>query len=155
MGLLGGGEVALAIGVRVAAVGCVLLVAAVVLEWSPLVPASLVLVGTGYATHLGLDRPALDVRAPALAALLLLAAELAYWSLEESGEAGSDPGEGWRRLAVVVGFGVGALVVSALLLALVDLVRAQGLAVDLLGAAAAAGALVALALIARDRRRTS
>jgi hypothetical protein len=141
--------------VRVAAVGVVALVAALVLQWSPLVPASLALVGTAYATHLGLDDPALDVRVPAVAALLLLAAELAYWSLEEEDAMESEPGEALRRLAVVVGFAAAALVVAAGVLALVDVVRARGLAVDLVGTAAAAGALLALVLFARGQVRAS
>jgi hypothetical protein len=135
--------------VRVAAVGVVALVAAVVLEWSPLVPASVALVGGAYATHLALDDPPLDVHVAALAALLLLAVELAHWSLEEADDVSTDPGEAWRRLAVVVGFGAVALVVAAGVLALVDAVRTRGLAVDLLGAAAAAAALLALVLAGR------
>jgi hypothetical protein len=141
--------------VRVAAVGTVALVAAAVLEWSPLVPVSLALVGAAYATHLALDDPPLDVRVAALAALLLLAAELAYWSLEEVDDVSAEPGEAWRRLAVVVGFGAVALVVAAGVLALVDAVRARGLVVDLVGAAAAAAALLALVLFTRGHGRTS
>ena len=134
---------------RVTAVGVVVLVAAVVLEWSPLVPASLALVGAAYAIHLGIDDPPFDVGVAALAALLLLAAELAYWSLEEGDEVSAEPGEALRRLAVVVGFGAVALVAAAGVLALVDAVRARGLAVDLVGAAAAAAALLALVLASR------
>lgn len=125
------------------------LVAAVVLEWSPLVPASVALVGGAYATRLALDDPPLDIRVAALAVLLLLAAELAYWSLEEAHDVSTDSGEAWRRLAVVVGFGAVALVGAAGVLALVDAVRARGLAVDLVGAAAAAAALLALVLAGR------
>jgi hypothetical protein len=44
---------------------------------------------------------------------------------------------------------VGALLVAAMLLALVDSVRTRGLAVDVLGAAAAAATLTAIALFAR------
>jgi hypothetical protein len=137
--------------VRLAAAGVVALVAALVLEWSALVPVSLGLVGAAYATHLALDDPPLDPRAAALAASLLLAAELAYWSLEERDDVAAGPGEAWRRLAVVLGLGAAALFVSAGVLALVDVVTARGLAVDLLGAAAAAGALLALLLSARRR----
>ena len=131
--------------------GVVALVAAVVLGWSPLVPAALSLVGAAYATHLALDDPPLDVRAAALAALLLLAAELAYWSLEEDDGVLADPGDALRRLGAVLVLAVSALLVAASLLALVDLVRARGLAIDLLGAAAAAGALLALVLAGSRR----
>lgn len=151
LALLEAGEVALAVGVRLAAIGALVLVAALRFAWSPLVPCSLGLIGAAYATHLGLDDPTLDVRAPALAALLLLTSELAYWSLEEQDGARADPGEALRRLAVVVMFGVASLAVASTLLALVDAVRARGLAIDLLGAAAAAGALLALVLAGRRR----
>ena len=153
--LLEAGETALTIGVRVAAVGVLALVAALVLGWSPLVPASLALVGAVYATHLALDDPPLDVAAPALAAALLLTAELGYWSLDERRPARGEAGADLRRLAVVVGLGLTALLVSAVLLALVDLVRARGLALDLVGAGAAAGALLVFVLAGRRRTATS
>jgi hypothetical protein len=153
VGLLDGSELALAIGVRMAAVAVVVLVVALVLEWSSLVPAALLGVGAAYATRLALDDPPLDFRVAALGALLYLAAELAYWSLETEGDLAGEPGAGWRRLAVVVALAAGALVVTALPLAVLDVVRARGLAVDLIGAAAAAGVLLTLVL-ASGRERT-
>jgi hypothetical protein len=76
-------------------------------------------------------------------------AELGYWSLEEREDVHVGPGEQLRRLAVVAGLGLAALVTSAALLALADAVDAGGLAVDLLGAAAAAAALLIVVLFAR------
>jgi uncharacterized membrane protein YvlD (DUF360 family) len=61
----------------------------------------------------------------------------------------SEVGQTWRRLAYVAALAFGTFVVAALLLALVDGVRAGGLAIDLVGAAAAAAALVAIVLSAR------
>ena len=90
---------------------------------------------------------------PAVAAGLYVTAELAYWSLEERGRIEAGPGEGLRRLAVVAGLALVALLVAAALLALVDTVSARSLAVDVLGAAAAAGALLAVVLLARGRDR--
>jgi hypothetical protein len=138
--------------VRVAAVGLVALVAAVVLGWSPLVPASIVAVGGVYAAQLAIDDASLDSLAPVYAAGLLVTAELAYWSLEERGRLRGEPGAGLRHAAFVAGLGLAALVVGGVLLALVDAVRASsGLALDLVGAAAAAGALAAVVLAARPR----
>ena len=125
------------------------LVAAVVLGWSSLVPASIVLIGSAYAVHLALDDPTLDTRAPLLAAGLLLAAELAYWSLEERQNVRTEAREQLRRLAVVAALALGSLFVGAVLLAVADVARTRGLAVDLVGAAAAAGALLLLVLVAR------
>ena len=74
-------------------------------------------------------------------------AELAYWSLDERSRGAGDPGEGLRRAAFVALLGGRARSSSrALLLALVDAVRARGLALDLVGAIAAVG---------RRRRRCS
>ena len=125
------------------------LVAAVVLGWSSLVPASIVLIGSAYAVHLALDDPTLDTRAPLLAAGLLLAAELAYWSLEERQNVRTEAREQLRRLTVVAALALGSLFVGAVLLAVADVARTRGLAVDLVGAAAAAGALLLLVLVAR------
>jgi hypothetical protein len=120
-----------------------------VLGWSSLVPASVGLTGAAYAVHLALDDPALDTRAPLLAAGLLIAAELAYWSLEELQNVRTEAREQLRRLAVVVLLALSGLLVGAVLLAVADVARTRGLAVDLLGAAAAASALLLLVLVAR------
>lgn len=134
---------------RTSALALVFLVAALVLGWSPLVPAALVLLGATYATHLAVDDAALDVRAPLFAAGLLLSAELAYWSLEERERIRAEPGEGLRRLGFVMLLGLGSIAVGGMLLAAADIARTRGLAIDLLGAAAAASALLVVVLVAR------
>jgi hypothetical protein len=118
-----------------------------------LLPASLALLGGVYVAQLYADDAALDSVAPLFAAGLFVTAELAYWSLEERENVRAEPGEGLRRLAIVVFLGLLALLVTAALLALAELVQARGLAFDLLGAGAAAAALVAVALAARGRGR--
>jgi hypothetical protein len=143
------GDDALVVGVRLVAVGLLALMAAVVLGWSSLVAVSLVLLGSAYAVHFALDDPTLDTRAPVVAAGLLLAAELAYWSLEQLQRVRTESREQLRHLAVVAALGLGGLFVGAVLLAVADVVRTRGLAVDLFGAGAAASALLLLVLIAR------
>jgi hypothetical protein len=125
------------------------LLAAVVLGWSSLVPASLLLLGAAYATHLAADDTALEAKAPLVAAGLLVTAELAYWSLEERDGLRADPGESLRHLGLVALLALGGLVAGSTLLAVSDLARAEGLALDLLGAAAAAGVLLVVVLHAR------
>jgi hypothetical protein len=142
------------VSARVVLVALVALLAALVLDAAALIPVSLALLGSVYATQLYADDLALDGAAALFAAGLYVIAELAYWSLEERGNIRAEPGESLRRLAVLALLGLVALVVSAALLTLADLVRARGLALDLLGAAAAAAALVAVALAARERGRT-
>ena len=147
--LVGAGDVATGVGVRLAALAFLSMVAALVLGWSPLVAISVGLVGAAYATHLALDDPSLDGKAPLLGAGLLLAAELGYWSLEERGRVADEPGEAFRRLGLLIGLAFAALAAGAALLVVSDLARAGGLAVDLVGAAAAAAALLVVVLFAR------
>jgi hypothetical protein len=135
-------------GVRVAAAAVVALVAALVLGWSPLVPVAIVLVASTYAAQLAVDDAPLDAAAPLLAAGLLVVAELAYWSLEERAHVPGEAGAGLRHSAVVAALGATALLVALLVLLLVDAVRTTGLAIDVLGAAAAAAVLLAIVLFA-------
>ncbi len=142
-------------GVRVAAAALLALTAALVLGWTPLVPTALVLVGGLYAAQLAIDDAALDGASPAFAAGLLVTAELAYWSLDERERAPGEAGDGLRRTAFVALLGIAALVIAAVLLVVVDSVRAEALAVDVLGAVAAASALLAIVLVARSRDHSS
>jgi hypothetical protein len=140
-------------GARVAMVAFVALVVAVVLGWSPLVPVAVALVGGTYAIELAIDDAPLDVSVPVIALGLLLAAELAYWSLDERSRAPGDAGQGLRRAALVALGGVAAVVVAGGLLVLVDAVRTRGLALDLLGALAAAAILAIVLVAARTQSR--
>jgi hypothetical protein len=140
-------------GARVAIVAIVALVVAVVLGWSPLVPVAVALVGGIYAVELVIDDAALDVSVPVIALGLLLADELAYWSLDERYPAPGDAGQGLRRAALVALGGVAAVVVAGGLLVLVDAVRTRGLALDLLGALAAVAVLAIVLVAARTQSR--
>jgi len=139
------------IGVRLAILSLLVLLAALVLGWAPLLPAALVVLGALYATQLRVDDTALDGSAAVFAAGLIVTAELGYWSLEERERIEADRGEPLRRLAFVALLGVGSLLVAAAGLALSAVVRACGIAVDFVGAAAAAAALVGIAVFARSK----
>jgi hypothetical protein len=141
-------------GVRIGALAFLALVAAIVLGWAPLVPVAAALAGGLYGVELAIADAPLDVAAPAVAAALLLSAELAYWSLEERTRWRGEAGESVRRAALVLLLGAGALLVSALMLALVDAVRARGLALDLVGAVAAATVLAVVLAVARGPRQS-
>jgi hypothetical protein len=142
-------DLVIRIGLRVTAVALVVLVAALVLGWARLIPVSLLLLGGAYATYLGVDDVAVDPAAPALAAGLVVTAELAYLSLEEAQGIRPAAGEVWRRAAFVAGLGLGALILSGGVLALADAASTRGLAIDLLGAMAAAAALILVVALAR------
>jgi hypothetical protein len=149
LALAGAGDGTLEVGARLAAVALVSLVAALVLGWSSLIPVSLVLLGAAYATRLAVDDAPVDTKAPLFAAGLFLAAELAYWSLDERIAAKADAGEDLRRAAVVAALGLGALAAAGAVLAAADVAQARGLAVDVLGALAATAALLVVLLVAR------
>lgn len=151
MPLVRGDDAFREVGVRVAVVALVALVAALVLAWAPLVAVAATLVGGVYAAELAVSDAPLDAAAPAIAAGLLLGMELAYWSLDERRRWLGDAGDSLRRSALVVLLGAGAFLTSAVVLALVDAVRARGLALDLLGALAAAAVLVAILLASRSQ----
>jgi hypothetical protein len=137
------------VDVRVAAVAFVALVAAFAQGWSWLVPAAIALVGGSYAVELAIDDAPLDVAAPVVAVGLLLAAELAYWSLDERTRVPGDPGQGLRRAALVALAAAGTLVVTSGLVALVDEVRGKGIALDVLGATAAVAVVAFVVTTAR------
>jgi hypothetical protein len=140
------------VGVRVGAVAFVALVAGIVLARPSLVPVAAALAGGLYGVELAIADAPLDVAVPAVAAGLFVCAELAYWSLEERTRWRGDTGEVWRRTALVALLGASAFLVAALLLALVDAVRARGLALDVLGAIAAVTVLATVLAAARGSR---
>jgi hypothetical protein len=127
------------------------LAAGLVSGWSRLVPVALVLVGAVYAAQLAIDDMPLDVAAPAFAAGLLVAAELAYWSLEERERVRGERGDALRRLGYVAALGIVASVVAAALLATADGVRARGVGIDVAGAAAAALTLLVVVFVTLRR----
>jgi hypothetical protein len=149
-----GGDDFQAVGTRVGAVAFLALVAGIVLGWSPLIPVAASLAGGLYGVELAISDAPLDAAAAGVAAALLLCTELAYWSREERTRWLGDAGDGLRHAAMVALLGAGAFFVSASLLALVDAVRARGLALDLLGAIAAVTVL-ATVLVAARRRQSS
>jgi hypothetical protein len=137
--------------VRIAVVALVLLAVSLVLGLASAVPIPFVVVAAIYGAQLAVDDAALDVAAPAFAAGLVVAVELAYWSLDARDRVRGMPGDDLRRVAYVAALGVAVLLVSSVLLALADAIRARGLGVDVLGALAAASALLTVVWFARGR----
>ena len=138
-----------AVGIRVGVVAVGALALSLAFGWARLVPLSLVALGGMYALQLAIDDEPLDASAPLVAAGLLLTAELAYWSCEERDGVRAERGETLRRVGLLAGLAVASVLLATTLLALVDAVRTQSLALDVLGAAAAAGTLVLVVLLAR------
>ena len=127
----------------VSAVGLagVALVAAAVFRPVLLGPA-LATLAAAYAVLLAVDEPPLDARAAGVGAALLVAGELTGWAHELAGSTVDEPGGAWRRPVWVAGVAAGALALGWTLLAVVDLARFRGLAVEAVGALAALAALL-------------
>lgn len=120
------------------------------LAWPTVLPGAIVLPVAAYAVVLEVDDPPLDGRSAVLAAALVVVAGLVDWSLELRSTSPDETGGRWRRLLWVATWGLCALGLGGLLLALVDLARAEGLAVEAVGVLAA---LAAVGLLARLARR--
>jgi hypothetical protein len=130
------------------------LAVALTLRAAILVPVAVLLVGAEYAALLGFEGEAIDLRAPLVAAALYAASELAYWSLELRGGVVDEAGTYLRRLALLAAFLLATVALGVGLLALVETVPTQGVALEVVGAAAAVGAVALLALAARNTRRS-
>jgi len=102
-----------------------------------------------YAVLLLVDDPALDARAAGVATLLVVVGELVGWSRELAAPTTDEPGNAWRRPVWIAGAGIGSLAIGAVLLAVVDVARIDGLLVETVGALAALGAIVTLLRLAR------
>ncbi len=106
---------------------------------------------SAYAILLVVDDPPLDGRAVGVAAALVLVGELVGWSRELASPTMDEPGNAWRRPVWIAGAAGGALLVAAVLLAVVDLARLDGLVVEVFGALAALSLMVLVVVTARDK----
>lgn len=111
---------------------------------------ALALLGAAYATILVIDEPALDGRAAIVGAALLAIGELGYLSVEVRPAVTDDAGAATRRVAFVAMMTLLALGLGGTMLALVDLLRTGGIAIEAMGAAAAVGVVALLVLAARQ-----
>ena len=118
-------------------------------RFAGLLPWALALAGGEYAAYLVIREGTIDSLAPVYAAGLLLVAELAYWSLDRHVRG---PGERllFRRTSLIVAACVAAGGVGGLILALAEFSVSGGLGLEILGVAAAIGALALLARLARQ-----
>ena len=111
---------------------------------------ALALLGAAYAAILVIDEPALDGRSAIVGAALLAIGELGYLSVEVRPAVTEEAGAATRRVAFVAMMTLFALGVGSAMLALVDLLRTGGIAIEAVGVAAAAGVVGLLVLAARE-----
>jgi hypothetical protein len=135
--------------------GCavLLLAAGLVLRAPVLVAPAAAMLGAAYAVSRAVDGGALDLQAPVMAVALLLVCELGYWAHELRTTSPDEPGARARRVAWLALLGVATFVPSVGLLALSDLLRVEGIAVEAAGAAAAACLIGAVLVLANVGRR--
>lgn len=115
---------------------------------SLLLPWGLGAVGGSYAVSLMLGGDTIDTAAPLVAAALVAAAELAYWSLELVASPAARELLG-GRVATIATVGLGTAFVGLLLLGAAGSSAAGGLALDAAGILAVLAALVLIAGLAR------
>ncbi len=109
---------------------------------------------SSYAVLLAVDEPPLDVRGAGVAALLVAVGELVGWSRELGATSTDEPGGAWRRPTWIAAVAIGTLLLVWALLAIVDLARVEGLAVEAVGAACALAALFFASRLARGSSAT-
>jgi hypothetical protein len=136
-----------------ATIGVVVPALAIAVRAPALVAASAASLGAAYAVSRAAAGGTPDVHAPLVAAGLLLACELAYWAHELRATSPDEPGALPRRLAWLAVLAVATIVLGTALLALSDLVRVEGIAVEAAGAIAAAAVVAGLLLLTRDAAR--
>ena len=129
--------------------GVVLLSAGLVRARAVLVPWALALLAGGYGLALVLVDGDLDARAGFYAAGLLLAGELAYWSVEARRWPREESAAARSRLAGLVVLALAAATIGTLLVAAGAAVPAGTALVQAVGVLGAVGALLTLALLAR------
>ena len=118
------------------------------------IAAAVLLLGAAYAVTLVLDDPPLDARAAVVGAALLATGELAHLSLGARSAVTEEAGAAAHRLAWVAVLALAAMALGGAVLALTDLLRTGGVAVEVAGVAAAFAAVGILVLAARGARST-
>jgi hypothetical protein len=133
------------------AVAAGLLAGGLALRRPVVIPAAIIVLAAPYVAALGFEIDGIDTSAPLLAGLLFLTAELAYWSLELRGTLADEPGTHLRRVALLSVLAVVTIGAGTVVLAIVGGVEAHGVAIDMVGAVAAVGAIALLAVAAIRR----
>ena len=127
------------------AVGLALLVLGLVVRWPTTIPWSVLLVGGGYLLARE-GNTIVDGWAAAIGVLLLLAAELASWSIDHDARIEAEPSLVLRRIATLSALIAAALLVNFMLLAAAGVSASSGV---LLAAVGVAAAVASVAVVLR------
>jgi hypothetical protein len=137
------------VGAVVGAVGLGLLLLGLVLRWPATIPWSILLVGGGYLLARE-GNSVVDGWAAAIGVLLLLAAELASWSIEHNARIEAEGSLVGRRVVTLSALVAAALLVNFMLLATAGVSASSGV---LLAAVGVAAAVASVAVVLRLLRR--
>ena len=137
-----------ALGGAVGAAGLVLLGLGLVLRWPTTIPWSVLLVGGGYLLARE-GNSIVDGWAAVVGVLLLLAAELASWSIEHDARIEAEPSLVVRRLATLAGLIAAALLVNFMLLAAAGVSASSGVVLAAVGVAAAVASVAVVLRLLR------
>jgi hypothetical protein len=137
LGLGGAGVLALCVGLGA--------------RWSAALAFGVAVIGAEHAVRLATGADRVDPWTPLYAAGFLLAAELAWWSIEPRVPAWTEYGMTPRRVATIAGACFGGSVLSALVVLAAGAPLHGGLALELVGVVAATAALAVVAVVARSR----
>ena len=120
-----------------------------VLRWRATIPWAVLLTGAGYvATRHGASL--VDAWASVVGVLLLVAAELASWSMEHDARIQAEPELVVRRTATLAALVAVALLLDFLLLGAAAISSSAGLLIAAAGAAAAVSAVAVVLRLARS-----
>jgi hypothetical protein len=122
-------------------------------RWSAALAFGMALLGTEQAVRLTTGPNRVDPWTPLYAAGFLLAAELAWWSIEPRVRAWAEYGTTLSRLGTVAAASAGGAVLAALVVLAAGAPLHGGLALELVGVAAATAALAVVAAVARSHVR--
>jgi hypothetical protein len=141
------GKLAL-IALGLGALGLLLLTIAIVLRWPSLVPWAIFVTGAGYVGGRA-NRNVIDGWAAVVGVLLLLAAELAFWSIEHDDRIAEERSLTVRRIATLALLGGAALLMNFLLLGTAAISTSASVVLAAAGVAAAVSALVVVLRLTR------
>jgi hypothetical protein len=114
------------------------------------VAVALLLLGAAYATTLVVDDLPLDGRSAIVGAALLAIGELAHLSLGARSAVTQEAGAAAHRVAWIAVLALGAMALCGVVLAVADLLQTGGIAIEVVGVAAALAAVGLLVLAARQ-----
>ena len=131
--------------------GVLWLFGGLVLRWSAALAAGLASLGAEQAVRLSSGPSSVDAWTPVYAAGFLLAAELAWWSIEPRVAAWSEIEVVVRRAAAIAAVCAGGAVLAGLIVVVAGAPLHGGVALELVGVAAATAAVAVVAAVARSR----